>query len=109
MEEIASFYICTILKGDSSPACVGFKFYNFEIKKLYLFYFERFAVDWLATLTRASRIASLRNEVLNNPVKYRAIVVALHAELHKVPTRLGRLLWPELDLYLAQTRIQHHL
>ena len=70
---------------------------------------EATTVDRFATVASASRVAALHHKVLDDAMEDGAVVVALEAQLHKVATRLGRLLGPQLDIQRTDRGVQYEL
>ena len=51
----------------------------------------------------------LAHEFGNDAMEHGVVVVALQTQLDKVAARERRLLWPQLDIHVAQARNQQHL
>ena len=56
----------------------------------------------------SGRITTLDDKSWDKPVKSSIVVVAIEAELEKVPTGEGTLGGPELEFKIARGRVQEH-
>ena len=61
---------------------------------------------WRHTTCIHARPAQLTS---NDSVEYRSIIISLHAKLYEISASQGSLFRPELDVDIAQRRMQQHL
>ena len=54
-------------------------------------------------------VPRLHHEVLDDPVDWAVVVVALHGQLHEVPACQRRLLAPQLHVHVAVGRLEQNL
>jgi len=66
-------------------------------------------IDGLAAMSGAGRVAALQDEAGDETVEDGAVVVVVVAQLQEVAGRLRRLLAPELELEVAEVRLEEDL
>jgi hypothetical protein len=70
---------------------------------------ERSPERAVTAIAGAGRISCLRADFAYNAMKNAVVVIALHAQLYKIPAGLRRLLRPQLDINVANCSFQNYL
>lgn len=70
---------------------------------------KRSSINAVSSHACASWITSLGDKILHNAMEYRLVIVALHAQLDKVPARLRTFLRPQLNVDITKRGSQTDL